>query len=132
MLAMIPLLLATSPGLLGVLLMLVAWLLAGIALAAWALFWPPIRYRYTSYRVDEWGVTIRSGVIWRSVVSIPQSRVQHTDVSQGPIDRGLDLATLIIHTAGTQHASVSLGGLSREVAFTIRDYLIDTDGQDAV
>ena len=71
-------------------------------------------------------------MIWRSVVSVPQTRVQHTDVSQGPLERALGLATLIIHTAGTQNASVSLGGLRREDAQRIRDYLVDVDERDAV
>jgi membrane protein YdbS with pleckstrin-like domain len=131
-LTLLPILFAVSPGLLGSLLMLGGWASAVLLATAWAWFWPPARYRHTSYSVDEQGIVIRSGVVWRSVVSVPQSRVQHTDVSLGPIERSLGLATLIIHTAGTQHASISLGGLSKEVAFAIRDYLIDTDEQDAV
>ncbi len=131
-LAMLPILVAVSPGLLGGLLLLGGWALAVLLAAAWAWFWPLARYRHTSYSVDEQGIMIRSGVIWRNVVAVPQSRVQHTDVSRGPIERSLGLATLIIHTAGTHHASIELGGLSKEVAFAIRDYLIDTDEQDAV
>jgi membrane protein YdbS with pleckstrin-like domain len=126
------LLFTVSPGILGSMLMLAGWAAIVIFAACWAWFWPPVRYRYTSYSVDDQGIMIRSGVVWRKVVSVPQSRVQHTDVSQGPIERSLGLATLIIHTAGTQNASIELGGLSKEIAFTIRDYLIDTDEQDAV
>jgi len=114
------------------LLLLGGWFLFCLLLAAWAWFWPPVRYRHTSYRVDDQGLRIKSGVVWRSAVSVPRSRVQHTDVSQGPVDRSLGLATLIVHTAGTQHASITLDGLSRESAFRIRDYLIDADDQDAV
>ena len=129
---MLPLHFALALGLPLRLLLLGGWALFCLLTAAWALFWPPVRYRHTSYRVDSRGVRIKSGVVWRVVVSVPQSRVQHTDVSQGPIERSLGLATLIIHTAGTQHASISLGGLSREIAFEIRDYLIDANKQDAV
>ena len=63
-------------------------------------------------------------MIWRSICSVPRSRVQHTDVAQGPIERTYDLATLIIYTAGPQHASISLDGLSHETALLIRDHLI--------
>jgi membrane protein YdbS with pleckstrin-like domain len=129
---LLPLHFTLSMGLPLRLLLLGGWALFSLLVALWAIFWPPVRYRHTSYRVDSQGVRIKSGVIWRSVVSVPQSRVQHTDVSQGPIERSLGLATLIIHTAGTQHASISLGGLSREIAAEIRDYLIDADEQDAV
>jgi membrane protein YdbS with pleckstrin-like domain len=130
--ALLVLLLTVAPGFLGGLLMLAGWAVAVLLAAAWAWLWPPVRYRHTSYSVDGQGIMIRSGVVWRRVVSVPRSRVQHTDVSQGPIERGLGLATLIIHTAGTQHASIDLSGLKHETAFAIRDHLIDTDEQDAV
>ncbi|HQX83726.1 MAG TPA: PH domain-containing protein, partial [Vicinamibacterales bacterium] len=75
---------------------------------------------------------IRRGVIWRRVVNVPQTRVQHTDVSQGPIERSHGLSTLIVHTAGTEHAQVALPGLSREDALALRDQLLPRDGRDAV
>ena len=89
-----------------------------------AFFLPALRYRATWYRVDERGLTIRRGIVWRSVTSVPKSRIQHTDVVQGPLQRQFDLATLIIHTAGTQDASVSLSGLAHRTALPIRDFLI--------
>ncbi len=106
--------------------------LAYTALLAWNLYWPGVRYRYASYRVAERGLWIRRGVLWRSEISVPKSRVQHTDVSQGPLQRRFDLATLVLHTAGTQHAAVSLGGLSHQTALAIRDYLIEGGTDDAV
>ncbi len=69
-------------------------------------------------------VTVFWSCLASSVVTVPRSRVQHTDVSQGPIERTYDLATLIIYTAGTHYASISLGGLSHETALFIRDHLI--------
>ena len=54
------------------------------------------------YRVDADEIEIWSGVLWRQAVVVPRSRVQHIDVSQGPIERSYGLATLSIHTAGTQ------------------------------
>jgi membrane protein YdbS with pleckstrin-like domain len=101
-------------------------------LAGWGLYWPGVRYRYASYRLGDHGIQIRRGVLWRSVTTVPKSRVQHTDVSQGPIDRSFGLATLVIHTAGTQEAVVTLGGLAHPVALAIRDYLIGGGEDDAV
>jgi membrane protein YdbS with pleckstrin-like domain len=102
----------------------------GLGILLW--FWPALRYRYAAYRVNERGIHNRDGVLWRSIVSVPRSRVQHTDVSQGPLARAYGLATLIIHTAGTEHASVSLDGLPRDKAYAIRDHLIDGGEDDAV
>ncbi len=108
-----------------VLLLLVSWIAAIAALATWCWFWPPAAFRRASWRVDASGLRIRAGVLWRSLVSIPRARVQHTDVRQGPVERAFGLATLVVHTAGTENASIELAGLAHETALAIRDYLID-------
>lgn len=93
---------------------------------------PAWRYRYTRYRVDQLGLTIRRGIYWRSVTVVPKSRVQHIDVLQGPVQRRFELATLVVHTAGTHSASISLGGLSHTAALSLRDFLIDRDHRDGI
>ncbi len=110
----------------------VVWLAGFAALVWWRRRWPVIAYAHACYRIDEAGIEIRTGVVWRSIVNVPRSRVQHTDVSQGPIERRFGLSTLIIHTAGTEHAQVTLAGLSRSVAIALRDQLLPRDGRDAV
>lgn len=96
------------------------------AAACWQ--WPAVRYRHIRYRLDAHGVTIRRGVVWRTVTSVPTSRVQHTDVSRGPLERCFDLATLVVHTAGTRDASVSLSGLGHRAALALRDRLMEAGG----
>lgn len=98
----------------------------------WAIWWPKVRYRYITYRTDENGFTIHRGILWREVTSIPKARVQHTDVVQGPIQRRFGLGKLVIHTAGTQDASVSLSGLPYDKALPIRDFLIEGAERDGV
>lgn len=101
---------------------------AWVALAALLVFraqvWPGLAYRYASYRVSPAGIEIRRGVLWREVHFIPRSRVQHTDVAQGPIERQFGLATLVLYTAGTAHAAVHVSGLDRDTALRIRDHLV--------
>jgi membrane protein YdbS with pleckstrin-like domain len=93
---------------------------------------PPLRYRHLRYRVDSGGLTIRSGIWWRSDVRVPRSRVQHTDVTQGPLERAHDIATLVVFTAGTEHARVSLDGLPADRAARIRDFLVESGEGDGV
>jgi membrane protein YdbS with pleckstrin-like domain len=85
--------------------------------------YPAARYRRLRYRVDPNGVGIHRGVIWRKTTWIPITRVQHTDVSQGPLQRTHDLATLTIYTAGTEGASIPLAGLEHGVAARLSDHL---------
>lgn len=94
--------------------------------------WPEVEHRHASYKVDGRGIEIRRGVVWRKVINVPRSRVQHTDVSQGPLERGHGLATLVLFTAGTSHARVDLHGLDHATALRIRDHFLAGEGDDAV
>ena len=111
---------------------LAAWLALVIIFATLSYRWPPRAYRHTSYRVDEQGMEIRRGVYWRVVINVPRSRVQHIDVSQGPIERRYGLGTLVIYTAGTDHAKVELEGLEHGRALRIRQHLLPSETGDAV
>lgn len=103
-----------------------------VAFGWWQQVWPAVEYRHASYRVDANGLEIRRGVYFRSVTNVPRSRVQHTDVAQGPLQRRFGLATLIVHTAGNDSAVVELPGLTHETALAIRDHLLPGRSEDAV
>jgi uncharacterized protein len=108
------------------------WLLVTTLMALAALRWPAIAHRHASYTISALGIEIRRGVVWRTVVNVPRSRVQHTDVSQGPIERRYGLGRLIIYTAGSSQAQVTLHGLDHQVALRIRDCLLPREVTDAL
>ena len=89
-----------------------------------AIYWPKFEYKRTRWRLDEVGLEIHKGVLWRHRRVVPLARVQHADVGQGPIQRMYELATLTVHTAGTQSSSVDLSGLHHQVALHLRDRLV--------
>lgn len=91
-------------------------------IAAW--FWPRARYDHLTYDVDGQGLTIREGVWWRDQSSLPRARIQHSDVSQGPLQRRYGLATLTFYTAGSRYTRISLDGLRHEEAIALRDTLL--------
>ena len=113
-------------------LLLLLWLVVIGALAWHFRRWPAVAYRHTSYRVDEDGLEIHRGVYWRTVTNVARSRIQHTDVSQGPLERRHGLGTLVVYTAGTAHSEVKLPGLEYGVAERIREHLLPRDRGDAV
>lgn len=100
------------------------WFVATVAHVAWYQYRPGLAYRHSSFRLDSEGIEIRGGALVRSIISVPRSRVQHTDVSQGPFERRHGLSTLQIYTAGVSHAEVSLEGLEHARAIEIRDALL--------
>jgi membrane protein YdbS with pleckstrin-like domain len=97
----------------------------GLAFASHA--GPALRYQTTWVRLDEEGLEFEHGWIWRHHVSVPRTRIQHTDVTQGPYERRFGLATLVVYTAGTEHASIPIEGLSHETALAFRNALLARD-----
>lgn len=108
------------------------WAALTAALAWLSHRWPELEFRRTYYVVGADEMEIQRGVLWRHATKVPRSRVQHTDVTQGPLERRYGLATLVIHTAGNEHARVSLPGLAHETALAIRDHFLPREHLDAV
>lgn len=103
--------------------------LAGAVLLALA--YAGARWRGTRYALTPQGLRIQRGVWWRSDTLVPRSRVQHTDLHRGPLDRRLGLAGLRVYTAGSELGKIALDGLPFERAVALRDALIRVD-DDAV
>ena len=106
------------------------WLLLTALLVWLTLVYPGKWYQHAQYRVDGSGIEIHKGVWWRSVINVAKTRIQHTDVAQGPLARHFGIAKLVIHTAGTEHHSVELPGLARETALALRDHLAEKGDDD--
>ncbi len=92
----------------------------GLGFGVW---WGLKRYRYSLWKHDELGLTVRSGKLWRRETRVPTTRVQHLDIKRGPWQRRLRLSTLIVHTAGTRHSAVMLPHLDADDAERLRDSL---------
>jgi membrane protein YdbS with pleckstrin-like domain len=64
---------------------------------------------------------VASGWLTQRHTIVPAARVQHIDVTQGPVERMFGVATLVLHTAGTDNSAVHLPGITRAAAEEIRD-----------
>lgn len=102
----------------------VGWLVAGVAVIAFAWLWWLIGRRVRSYgyaeRDDD--LLVRSGILFRRLVIVPYGRMQLVDVTTGPIDRMLGVTTLQLHTAAAT-TDATIPGLEEEVAAALRDRL---------
>ena len=97
--------------------------LAGVGFATFGVWLGLKQYRHTMWRLDEHGLALRRGRLWQRETRVPASRVQHLDIKRGPLQRGRELSTLVVHTAGTRHSSVTVPNLDAGDAERLRDLL---------
>jgi uncharacterized protein len=85
--------------------------------------------RFLARRVAAWGyaerkddLMVRRGVLVRRQSVIPYGRMQFIDVTAGPVERSLGLATVRMHTAAAA-SDARIPGLERAEAARLRDQL---------
>ena len=83
---------------------------------------PTLRYRRWRWRMTDRALELSHGVLFRQVRALPFFRIQHIDVEHGPLDRGLGLARLDVHTASV---TATLPGLPADVAPRVRAALLE-------
>ena len=80
-------------------------------------------YARLGYRLSERLLQVVRGWMFHVDTVVPLVRVQHIDVTRGPIEKMFGVATLVVHTAGTHNSIVTLPGLAPERAGQIRDII---------
>lgn len=83
-------------------------------------------------RLLEDGLWVDRGVFWRSEIFVARTRVQHTEVQQGPIARRYAIASLKVFTAGAGHGEIEIDGLKHDDALWLRDELLGRHSHDGV
>jgi len=93
-------------------------------------------YRTWEYQVREDALYLERGVFTHVKTVVPFVRVQHIDTSRDPIDRLLGLSSLVVYTAGSRGADVTIPGLTPTDAEDLQDRLKmlakESTGDDAV
>lgn len=96
----------------------------GLLLAS-VLLMPARRFARWGYQLDAERLRVVRGYWFHVDTIVPFVRVQHIDVSQGPVERLCGVSTLTVHTAGTFNSVVDLPGLEPERAAAMRDAIRD-------
>lgn len=84
----------------------------------------PRRVRAIGYLDAQEELTIASGIMFRSVHTIPYGRVQSVKIDEGPVDRRYGLAKLTVSTA-SGGSTVVLPGLPKQEAERLRAMLTE-------
>ena len=75
-----------------------------------------IGWRFSRFRVTAQGIELEKGLLHKEKLLLPQARVQHVTVSQGPLQKQFGLATLKVFTAGGLQAEAALSDIDDELA----------------
>lgn len=78
------------------------------------------RYRVWGFDIESDAVTLERGVVTRVNSVVPFVRVQHVDSQRGPIERLAGLSSVVVYTAGSRGADVTIPGLRPERAEAIQ------------
>ncbi len=84
-----------------------------------------ISVRLKGVAVRNHDIAYQKGVIWQQVTILPLSRIQHTEIHRGPIERKLGLASLRLYSAGGMSADLNISGLSHTDCKDIRQFIQD-------
>jgi membrane protein YdbS with pleckstrin-like domain len=101
----------------------------GIGIAVAVVLAGLLAERFLARRVAAWGyaerkddLIVRRGVLIRRLSVIPYGRMQFIDMTAGPLERSLGLATLRMHTAAAA-SDARIPGLESAAAAALRDQL---------
>jgi len=107
----------------------------GAALALGALY-ALLYFRSWGFRVRTDSLYLQRGVLVRVETLVPHVRLQHVDTRRSALERALGLGTVVVYTAGSTGADVSVPGMARDRArrlqATLKDRAKEAGGDDAV
>jgi membrane protein YdbS with pleckstrin-like domain len=100
------------------------------------LAWVVLSYRVWIYQIRDDSLYLERGVVTHVRTIVPYVRIQHVDTSRSALERALGLSTLVVYTAGSRGADVSIPGLkpneARDLQQRLKELAIEADGDDAL
>jgi len=106
-----------------------------LAVAGWAILvalgavHAVFAHRVWRFELQDDALFLVRGVVTRTDTSVPYVRVQHVDTTRGPVERTAGLASVVVYTAGSRGADITIPGLRPERATELRERLRDLAGE---
>lgn len=97
--------------------------IVGVVIALVGVVFAVFRYRIWGYELRDDSLYLVRGVLTRRDTSVPFVRVQHVDTRRSPVERLAGLASVVVYTAGTRGADITVPGLTPERAERLRERL---------
>ncbi len=82
-----------------------------------------VGFKVKGYTLRKHDITYKTGLLFFRMTSVPFNRIQHCELSQGPLGRLFDLASVNVYTAGGSGSDLSISGLEKEQAQQLREHI---------
>jgi len=76
------------------------------------------------YFKGEFDLLYKEGLWWKKQTALSFSRIQHIDISHGPLERRYKMATIKFFTAGGVASDLKIPGLPKELAESLRTEIL--------
>ncbi len=86
-------------------------------------------FKRRGYLVRDYDFSYQRGYLTYKLISVPYNRIQHVEVNQGVIPKLFNLASVKVYTAGGATSDLSVPGLPKEVAESIKSFISEKISQ---
>lgn len=80
--------------------------------------------RARGYAIRQHDLVFRTGLFWVKQTIQPLKRLQHVEVTRGPIEKRAGIARVRVFSAGSGSATFSIPGLPVEEAELLREFVL--------
>ncbi len=88
-----------------------------------------LRYRLWRFEVQSDALFLHRGVLTRVRTVVPYVRVQHVDTQRNPLERAIGVSRVVVYTAGSRGADVTIPGLLPDRAESLQEQLRTLAGE---
>lgn len=84
-----------------------------------------LSWKNAKYRLGEDDLAYIKGIFWKSERYVNRARIQHVDITAGPLSRMLGLVEASVHVGTGVSAAISISGLTPEIAEDLKKALLE-------
>jgi membrane protein YdbS with pleckstrin-like domain len=100
-----------------------------IGIGIWSASFVKRQWQVWRYEVTDHEVILSWGVWYQTRRFVPRDRIQHVDITSGPLARKFGLAHVHLYVAGAHGAVGGIPGLTPEEAEDLRSMLVETQAE---
>lgn len=90
-----------------------------------------VQTKVCRYAIREHDILFQQGLFWQQTTAVAFNRIQHIDLTHGPLERKYAIATLKFFTAGGSSVDLKIAGLPEQHAKRIRAMILAQINQEA-